>query len=63
MGKNEKTNSGNTLNPGYSLQFVDHYGVGKFPVHVETGEVCECEMEWNEAGTVLSCSACGLEGT
>lgn len=51
------------LKPEYELRAVPEYGTGYFPVNKITGEVCECKMEWNEDGTILSCPVCGLDGT
>lgn len=51
------------MNPNYEMREVPEYGIGSFPVNKETGEVCECKMEWNEDGTILSCPICGLDGT
>lgn len=45
------------------MRFVPEYGTGMWVVSIETGEVCDCKMEWNEEGTVLSCPVCGSEGT
>jgi hypothetical protein len=52
-----------TLRPGYELRQVITHGLGVFPVNIETGEVCDCKMVWNEDGTILSCPVCGLDGT
>ncbi len=51
------------LRSDYEMRRVDHHGIGLFPVHRVTGEVCECKMKWNEDGTKLSCPVCGLDGT
>lgn len=57
---NDRTDN---LNPDYEMKIVPEYGTGRFPVNKYTGEVCDCKMEWNEDGTVLSCPICGLDGT
>ena len=51
------------LNPEYEMRECFEWGLGLFPVNKETGEVCDCKMEWNEEGTILSCPVCGLDGT
>lgn len=51
------------LHPDYEMKFVPHVGTGMYPVNRKTGEVCECKMEWDEDGLVLSCPECGLDGT
>lgn len=51
------------LSPLYEMRECFEHGLGLFPVNKETGEVCDCKMEWNEDGTVLSCPVCGLDGT
>jgi hypothetical protein len=33
------------------------------PVNINTGEVCDCKMEWDADGEILSCPVCGLDGT
>ena len=51
------------LSPLYEMKECFEHGLELFPVHKETGEVCDCEMRWNEEGTILSCPVCGLDGT
>jgi hypothetical protein len=51
------------LKPEYRMGPKWEHGIGFFPIHKETGEVCDCKMEWNEDGTILSCPVCGLDGT
>lgn len=51
------------LAPQYEMRECVTHGLGLFPVNKETGEVCDCKMEWNDDGTVLSCPICGLDGT
>lgn len=51
------------LHEDYQMMWVPEYGIGLFPVNCRTGEVCDCKMEWNEDGSVLSCPVCGLDGT
>jgi len=51
------------IKPEFEIRSVPGYGTGLYAVNKETGEVCDCKMEWNEEGTVLSCPVCGLEGT
>ena len=51
------------IKPEFEVRSVLEYGFGLYAVNKETGEVCDCKMEWNEEGTVLSCPVCGLEGT
>ncbi|WP_415912461.1 hypothetical protein [Neptuniibacter sp. QD37_11] len=63
MNKEELTSRTRNLHPDYEMREVIEHGLGLFPVHRETGEVCECKMEWDEDGKVLSCPVCGLDGT
>jgi hypothetical protein len=58
--ENERTKN---LHPDYEYRECLEHGIGKFSVHRETGKACDCKMEWNEDGTVLSCPVCGLDGT
>lgn len=51
------------LHPDYEYKHVPEHGLGRFPVHRKTGEVCCCRMKWNEDGSVLACPVCGLDGT
>jgi hypothetical protein len=51
------------LNPNYEFKPALEYGTGYWSVHKETGEVCDCKMQWNDDGTILSCPVCGLDGT
>lgn len=51
------------LHPDYEFKECYEHGVGRYPVHKETGKVCDCKMEWNKEGTILSCPICGLDGT
>ena len=52
-----------SLNDDYELKVDTDYGSGYFPVHKETGECCECKMQWNKDGTVLLCTNCFYDGT
>ena len=63
MNKCELEMRTKNLHQDYEMKEALHYGLGLWPVHRETGEVCGCKMEWNEDGTVLSCPVCGLDGT
>ena len=51
------------LHPDYEIKEAPTFGIGLFPVNKQTGEVCDCKMEWNKDGTILSCPICGLDGT
>lgn len=51
------------LSPLYEMRAYPEHGLGIFPVNKETGEVCDCKMEWDETGEILSCPICGLDGT
>lgn len=51
------------LHSDYEMKEAPNHGIGLFPVNKQTGEVCDCKMEWNEDGTILSCPICGLDGT
>lgn len=51
------------LKPEFEYREVPEYGTGMYSVNKETGEVCECKMEWNEDGSRLTCPVCGLDGT
>lgn len=51
------------LKEGYTFKQVPEHGTGFYPVHQDSGKVCECKMEWDEEGEVLSCPVCGLDGT
>jgi hypothetical protein len=63
MNKSELDFRTKNLHSDYEMLFVASYGTGMYPVNKKTGEVCDCNMEWNEEGTVLSCPVCGLDGT
>lgn len=52
-----------SLNDEYTMRYVPHHGIGLFPVNINTGEVCDCKMEWDADGEILSCPVCGLDGT
>lgn len=52
-----------SMKEGYELRSVPHHGMGLFPVNVETGEVCECKMQWYLDSQVLLCPVCFLDGT
>ena len=51
------------LSKDYTMRYVLHHGIGLFPVNINTGEVCDCKMEWDADGEILSCPVCGLDGT
>lgn len=51
------------LHSDYEYKPCLEYGLGYFSVNKKTGELCECKMQWNEDGTILSCPICGLDGT
>ena len=52
-----------SLNDEYEYKGVPEHGTGMYSVHKETGEVCECKMQWFLDGTILMCPVCFLEGT
>lgn len=51
------------MHPDYEMRYNLIEGFGMFPHHRKTGEICQCKMEWNEDGSILSCPVCGLDGT
>jgi len=63
MNKDEYESRTANLHPDYALRSVPEYGTGMYAVNKQTGEVCDCKMEWNEDGSILSCPVCGLDGT
>jgi len=63
LNKQELKERTKNLHPDYEMRFVPEHGTGMYAVNKKTGEVCDCKMEWNEDGTILSCPICGLDGT
>ncbi len=63
MTKSELEYRIRNLNPNYVMKPVLDHGPGVWPVNRNTGEVCDCKMEWNEDGTLLCCPVCGMDGT
>jgi hypothetical protein len=63
MNRKELEMRTKNLHPDYEMREAPEYGIGLWPVHRKTGEVCDCSMEWNDDGTTLSCPVCGLDGT
>tara|TARA_R100000951_G_scaffold115091_1_gene122047 strand:+ start:1170 stop:1358 length:189 start_codon:yes stop_codon:yes gene_type:complete len=61
--RNELNYRSRNLKAGYELKAVPNHGTGVYPVNMETNAVCECKMEWDKDGLVLSCPECGLDGT
>lgn len=51
------------LHPDYEMKEAPEHGIGLYPVHRVSGEVCDCKMQWNAEGTKLTCPVCGLDGT
>jgi hypothetical protein len=60
---NELKHRTSNLKPEYEVRAMPEHGTGLYPVHIETGKVCNCKMKWNVAGTVLYCPKCGFDGT
>lgn len=52
-----------SLHPDYEMRCVPGYGLGVYPVHRETGEVCEWKGQWDGGGSVLLCTTCFIDGT
>lgn len=52
-----------SLNDNYEFKPAHDHGTGYYPVHKETGEVCECKMQWVANEQILICPVCFLEGT
>jgi len=63
MDKNELIARTANLHPDYEMRYVPEFGTGMYPVNKFTNQVCDCKMEWNSEGTILSCPICGLDGT
>jgi hypothetical protein len=52
-----------SLKPEFTMRYVLTHGTGMYPVNINTGQVCDCKMEWDDAGENLTCPVCGLDGT
>lgn len=52
-----------SMREGYEYRRAPDYGMGMFPVDIETGAVCEWRGKWSDDGAVLLCQDCFEDGT